>query len=803
MAAPKVQIAPPGSNNQAPTSDLSQVDAAQIQAMASGSKSKDAEFANKVISWTKSMHVRCRNLRQQIERQWYLNMAYYIGKQNVQLLPVNQGNASGTRLYTPPVPYYRSRPVYNRIRPAVRTELSKLTSQKPTATIVPSTGEDQDLAAAQAGEQLWESIYREKKIKAVFRQACFWSLIAGVGYIKSYWNPGATDEDGTKGDFCFESITPFHIFVPEMLTEDIEDQPFVIHIQTRSVDWVNMKYPGINAQPNVIEADDILSDSFLSLVGAHDTRKQSCMIYEVWVKPGNVPFLPNGGMFTIVADKLVQFVEGNPYEHGQYPFTKFPHLPTGRYYADSTINDLISPQREYNRTRGQITEAKNRMAHPQIMAAQGSIEAQKITTEPGQVIYYKLGYPVPQPLPMQNMPPYVLQEIDRLLMDFEDISGQHQVSKGQAPAGVTAATAISYLQEQDDSMLATTYAAIEDGFEKIGYQTLCYVQQYWNTPRMVKVVGRDGQFNVMAFQGSDLRENTDIRIEAGSALPTSKAAKQAFLMDLMQLGYIPPDKGLELMDIGGVQRLYEEIQIDSAQASRENMRMSAVTDDMMSEYLQTFMPQQDPMQQLMQQASQSPLTDFGGGQPDQMGQPGMQQPDQMQQDPISALLGGMGGDQQPQQPQQLIDPNTGGPLVDQSGNPTAPPLIVPVNSFDNHQVHIQTHNNYRKSQQYEQLPPQVKALFEEHVNQHMQMLGMIPGVPAPQQGANAVSSGGMQAGQITPEMLQQVPQGNPQGGSAAPGATPNQGGASPNGTPPANVGAPPAGGNAPGGIPNG
>jgi hypothetical protein len=708
---PKTGLSP---SKTAMTTDQTDFDPATLDAMAS--RSKDKDFENKVIAWTKSTHVRCRAMRQQIERQWYINMAYYIGRQNVMTLPVNQGNSSGTRLYTPPVPYYRSRPVFNRIRPAIRTELAKLTSQKPTASIVPATGEDQDLAAAQAGEQIWDSIYRQKKIRQVFRQSIFWALITGTGYMKTYWNPAIKDEDGNKGDFCYENVTPFHIFVPDMLCEDIEDQPYIIHIQTRSVEWVRMKY-NINVQPNVMEADDILSDSFLSLVGANDMRKQSVLCYEVWIKPGHVDFMPEGGMFTIVGNRLMQFVKGNPYEHQQYPFVKFPHLPTGRFYADSVINDLVPVQREYNRTRGQIIESKNRMAHPQILAAQGSVEAQKMTTEPGQVIYYKLGYPAPTPFPLQNLPAYVLQEIDRLLMDFEDISGQHQVSKGQVPPGVTAATAISYLQEQDETMLATTYSAIEEGFEKIGYQTLCYVKQYWNTVRTVKVVGRDGQFNVIAFQGSDLRSNTDIRIEAGSALPTSKSAKQALLMDLMTQGFIDPNKGLELMDVGGVQRLYEEIQIDSAQASRENMRMAAVTQDTLSQYLQTFIAQPEP-----------------------------------QIDPMSGIP--MPPD--PNQPPQLIDPNTGGPLQDQSGNPTAPPLIVPVNSFDNHQAHISVHNNYRKSQQYEQLPPEIKNLFEEHVNQHMQMLGMIPGQPAPQNGANPVSSGGMQSGQVTPEMLQQV-----------------------------------------------
>jgi hypothetical protein len=720
-----------------PGADSNVYSTEQLSELASRSKNKD--FENQVISWTKSAHLRCRTVRAQLERQWYLNLAFYQGKQNVQLVPTSNssGSSVGVRLYIPPAPYYRSRPVINRIRPIIRTELSKLTAQKPSATIVPSTSDDSDLAAAQAGEQIWESVYREKKIHATFRQAMLWTLCCGTGFIKTYWDPSKKSsqwqppnqqeqmmmmaqgikEKPADGDFCFDNVTPFHLFVPDLMQEDIEDQPYVIQIQTRTPEWVKLNY-GLVVPPNTMEASDIINDSFLNLVGAGQFRKDSVICYEVWVKPGNVDFLPDGGMFTIVGDKLVQFVKGNPYQHQQYPFSKIPHIPTGRFYADSVITDLIPIQREYNRTRGQITEAKNKMAHPQLIAAKGSIIASKISTEPGQVIEYNLGYQPPQPLPLQNLPAYVLQEIDRLLMDFEDISGQHQVSKGQVPSGVTAATAINYLQEQDESMLSVTHNGIEEAFEKIGYQTLCHVQQYWDIPRRVRVVGKNGFFNVISFSGADLKGNTDIRVEAGSSLPTSKAAKQAFLMDMMTQGFIPPEKGLELMDMGGVNRLYEEIQIDSAQASRENMRMAAVTQEQMSQFAATFVPK-DPM----------------------TGQPNPE----------------MG----------LVDPNTGQPLVDQAGNPTEPPLIVPVNSYDAHQVHIQIHNTYRKSQEFEQLDPEIKNLFEQHVNQHMMALGMIPGQPAPQQGQNAVTSGGMDQGQVPDQMLQAIA-GSPQDSSADP-----------------------------------
>lgn len=660
-------------------------------------KSKQDDFDKKVIEWTKSAYQRCRTVRQQIERQWYINMAFYIGKQNVAVIPISSASsaATGVRLYVPPAPYYRARPVINRIRPIIRTELAKLTAQKPTASIVPATSEDRDLMAAQAGEQIWDSVYRGKKIKTIFGQTMLWTLTCGVGFMKTYWDPTKKDREGNPGDFCYENITPFNLFVPDMLCQDLEDQPYVIHIQTKSPEWVKVNFPNVKAAPNVMEANDILNDSFLNLVGASDFRKNAILCYEVWVKPGQVEFLPNGGMYTIIGDEIVQKCEGNPYLHQQYPFIKFEHIPTGRFYSDSIIGDLIPIQREYNRTRGQMIEAKNKMAHPQLIAAEGSVDASKVTTEPGQIILYKFGFPKPEPMPLQNLPAYVVQENDRLLMDFEDISGQHQVSKGQVPPGVTAATAISFLQEQDESMLSTTFGSIEDGFEKIGYQTLCYVKQYWDTPRTVRVVGRDSQFSVLNFQGSDLRDNTDIRIESGSALPTSKSAKQALLMDLMSQGFIPPEKGLELMDVGGVQRLYEEVQIDSAQATRENMKMSTITEENMNEYLATFIPMvPDPMGQMVQDPSQG-----------------------------------------------LIDPNTGQPLVDQMGQPTAPPLIVPVNSFDNHQIHIQIHNNYRKGQEYEQLPQQIKDLFEEHVNQHMMSLGLIPGMPSPMDGANQITPG--------------------------------------------------------------
>ena len=113
----------------------------------------------KLIDYAQQQFQKAKTNRWKAERQWYLNLAFYFGRQNI-LAQDAIGSSRQFRLYTPPAPYYRSRPVINLIRPLMRTEMSKLTAQKPNAFIVPASSDDRDMYAANAGEQIWESIFR-------------------------------------------------------------------------------------------------------------------------------------------------------------------------------------------------------------------------------------------------------------------------------------------------------------------------------------------------------------------------------------------------------------------------------------------------------------------------------------------------------------------------------------------------------------------------------------------------------------------------------------------------------------------
>lgn len=710
------------------TSASTTFDAATIEKL---KKSKDAAA---LVSWVKEQYEKMKSARQPFERQWRLNYAMYKGKQYLSYTNSNIGyNVGGGRLITPPAPPYRVRSVRNLIKPIIRTELSKVTSNKPNASIVPASSDDKDLFAAQAGEQVWESMYSQKHMHKIFTRSMFWMTICGTSFMKDWWDPFAECSYGSEtytGDIEVGAVTPFHLFVPDLDEEEIENQAFVLNAYTKSVEWCKATY-GINLQASSVSANEILGDSFFQS-RQNDAKPDSVLVLEMWIKPHGHRLFPNGGFCTVAGDVLVgMFADGMPYSHGEYPFTKFSHIPTGQFYADSVINDLIQPQRDYNRTSSQIIESKNRMARPQLVAEKGSVDASKITTEPGQIIFYRVGMQPPQPLPLQPLPSYVLQELERAKADMEDISSQHEVSHGTAPSGVTAATAISYLQERDDTAMSTTYQSIEFGYEKVAKHFLSHVVQFWDEPRIIKTTGTDGFFDAISLKGSDIGSGTDIRMEAGSALPISKAAKQAFLLDMMRSGFIDPSKGLSLMEMGGIDKLYEEVRIDERQAQRENLRMASLEINEIASHMQAV-----ETSKMITSTMAGQMAPDMGAQQVQQGLPGLPQDVQDPNNAMQALQGleqmSQATQMEPQAPQADLgfgqDLQTSQPLQ-------IAPNMVSVNTWDNHQVHIDVHNRYRKGQAFELLPDPVKVQFEMHVQAHamalnqasMNAMAMMPG----------------------------------------------------------------------------
>jgi hypothetical protein len=641
---------------------------------------KKKEEAKKLVAWVKSEYEKCKQSRKTEEQDWYLQLSFYNGNQYHSWRRLGNGQV----LAEEPNPQGLPRVTVNRIEPVVRTEIAKTTSGHPSATVIPASNDDDDLMAASAAEQVWQSLYdRESFQTRILQKAEFWRATTGNAFIKTYWDPSIKEivptpvvdpytgekkviqQVASQGDVKFEVVSPFHLFVPDLSEEDLESQPYIFNVYTKSEEWVRSNFGSVlpkDFKPAKVSTSELLDAALMDMRNVDNSKPDAILVIEMWAKPNGCPYLPKGGLVTIVDNEIVQMAEnGIPYSHKQYPFAHIGTIPTGKFYRRGTVKTLIPIQREYNRLRSQIIHAKNLMAKPQMMFQEGSVDPRKITARAGIWVPIRPGFQYPTPVPIQPLPQYVINEVKQLEMDFEDLSGQHAVSRGES-GGVTAATAINYLQERDDAYLTTVFSAIEAAVEKIAKHSIALFIQYVTQPRLIKTVGSDGAFDATVLSGADIASGNDIRVESGSALPTSKSARQALITEWMKMGFISPQDGLRILDMGMLKQYYNLLKLDENQSQRENLMMKRLTDEAVQQF-------------------------------------------QMQWE-----MGASNGD-----PDKTVPGQT-----DAEGNPIAleVPAVIPVHDYDNHAVHIEVHNRFRKSQSFEILPDVVKAEFQKHISMH-------------------------------------------------------------------------------------
>lgn len=648
---------------------------------------EDAE----VLAWGMRQYQRCRSQRVLVEREWYINLAFYFGKQNVQLTTSN-ASTNGFQLIVPKAPPWRVRLVINRCRPTIRKQVANLTSQEPRFYTVPAGTEDDDVTSARIAEALLDSYYREAHYKSKLKRLVWWGSICGTAFFKTYWDKTIKDSNGNLGSIVTDVIDPFHIYAPDLLQWDIELQPFIIHASTMSPDKVKSIY-GVEVSSTISATNQILEDQFLNLTGVTKTQSlNEVLVLEIWVKPGAFNRFPEGAVLTIAGEQLVQNKRGWPYTHGEYPFSKFDDVDSGKFYGVSVLTDLLPLQRELNRTRSQIVEGKNLMAKPKLLAARGSINPNAITSEPGQVVLFTPGFNPPVPLQNPQLPAYVETEVQRLQLDIEDLAGQHDISR--LISSRTSATALSYVQNADATMVAGAATSIEQLTEKTGRQVISLVKKFWTTTRTIKVVGYDEAFETLSFINTDIKDNTEIYVETGSALPQDRAGRQAFLMDAFKLGLInDPNDVLELMDIGGMQKIKQDLLVDQRAAQRENMQMVALGKNPPEATFSLPEPI-DPLQDLIDRVSAGEVIE----------------------------------DSPP------VGNTFGLPTQESEQEPEIPQFVI--NDWDNHQVHILIHNRYRKSERFESLPDITKKIFQQHVSLHTAALQQgIQGQPIPVPGS--------------------------------------------------------------------
>lgn len=512
------------------------------------------------------------------ERQWYLNIAYYSGKQWLVYDNVNN------RLYEPPKDPWKQRITANRIQPIVRVELAKITKNKPIVVVVPASTDDEDVDSAKTSEKALEWAESELDLQNQDREVINWGLCTGMCFVKPFWNREKGDdiEEGLKtGDIDIELVSPFEVkFDPS--AKRWKEVKWVVHEKVRTTDYVKAVYgKDVEAEKGLYNTN--IYETQLKNVNANfqvSNTKQledSVKVLEYWGKPCHK--YPKGRRITITGDTLLFYDEDIGFgkeddTERELPFFPFFHIKIpGRVHGQSIIEQLMPIQKEYNMSRSQVINHKNLMGNPQWLVETGSLVTD-ITDEPGSIIEYRRT--TNQPI-QSNVAPIssdVYRNIDQCVEEFYFISGQQEVSHGGTPTGVKSGVAIQFLQEQDDTKLGPSIQNWYDCKKAYMGYILKMMRYMYTEPRMLKVVGKDNKVEMIEFMGNQIT-SLDVRLQEGSMFQQSRAAKQDFIFQLLSNGVLNPqvdrDLILKMLELGITDEMYTESNLDQNQAHSEEL----------------------------------------------------------------------------------------------------------------------------------------------------------------------------------------------------------------------------------------
>jgi hypothetical protein len=561
-----------------------------------------------------------RAVKRPLIGQAYLNCSFYDGRQWVMF--------DGNRIYEPQIASDRAKLTDNRIRPVVLTRVAKKTKTRPVWVGVPRTSSDDDIAASRFAEAALDWYWKPSQLNLgpKLRAALTWADVAFAAFWKVTWDPtkGNTldclvyrdghpeagkpvkDEYGAPlkieeagqidsetlnhveaktvnmGDVDVTLRTFFHLFVDPLATEEgLGSAQFLIDEGIFSPDYVKDHYdvdldPDTDPSPGVVE-----SRLPTSVTGAGNPQGyQGVRLREYWHKPSSAH--PNGRRVVWAKNKKL-FEGDNPYPW--LPYVMFGGTPVpGRFWPNSPVSDLISPQTELNKTKSQIADNAQRIGNPPLLEPVTMGEDFEWHGLPGErVKFVPTGGPDSAPafMDVPELPAYVQNQLESIEQSIREISGQHEVSSSQVPAGVTAASAINLLQEQDDTRLGPDIADMETTLAEAGKRILWLLGRYCTDQRTMRIGGEDGDWDFLAWKGQMLEGCDDIEVQVGSGIPQSRAAKQATISQMLntfiQNGKPLDDRTLRKVlrefEVGGLESFFSTISRDETQVNDENRRM--------------------------------------------------------------------------------------------------------------------------------------------------------------------------------------------------------------------------------------
>lgn len=569
----------------------------------------------KAIRLVMKLFNKSKQHRKKYDEKWLDNYKMFRGKQWLEQRPS-----------------YRHSEVVNFIFQTIQSVVPQMTDSRPRIEYLPQEPMDMELAQilSEVAQSDWEKGNWLFKLTEMIYDSHFYGTAIG----EICFDPEL--EQGL-GAIDFRTKDPFYCF-PDPNAEDFvknEKCRFVIMAEPTDVEIVKRKYPDKKdfIKPDLIDLmqgdrSELDQVRFVSPVDNHvviegrsaeemghkdQCLKITCYVYDDEVmeeesdkitSDGSTPVTkeytqklkyPNGRKICVANGVLLD--DGpNEYDDGEFPYIRLVNYMLPReFWGMSEVDQLASPQKIFNKLISFTLDTLTLMGNPiWVVDTTAGIDTDNLVNRPGLVVEKEPNSEVRREAGTE-LQPYVLQLIDRFADWFQEVSGRTDVTQGAAPAGVTAASAITALQEAAQTRTRQKSRNLDSSLQRFGQLYKNRVFQCYDTPRIfrltqnpstqkyfkmyvekfqdeygqeqkkvsVREYGPDGQMS-MDSKEYILRGDFDVRVTTGSSLPFAKKERTDMALQLFDRGIVDPEEVLNAMDYPNKEKVLLRVQQQQA-----------------------------------------------------------------------------------------------------------------------------------------------------------------------------------------------------------------------------------------------
>ena len=460
----------------------------------------------------------------------------------------------------------------------------------PEPSILPR--EESDSETAKLLSEIVPAILENNNYEQVYSDAWWYKLKHGTGVKGIFW-------DSAADDIAIRKIDLLNLFWEPGIT-DFQQSQNLFNVELVNNSALERMYPGIDLRHagRSVDVSKYIYDESI------DTSKKSAVI-DWYYKKVNAQgktvlhyckFCGDNLLFSSENDE--RYAVSGYYNHGLYPFVADVMFgEEGMPVGFGLIDAMKDTQESIDELDSNLQFNARLLAKPRFLAKSGSgvnlteladysRDFVEVPGDPTTAVYQ---------LPVHRLDDSIVNFRNMKIQELKEISGNRDFNQGSSVSGVTAASAISMLQEAGSKLSRDLI--------KSAYRSFCsecrliveLIRQFYDETRVFRITAPNGGFEFVsfdnsmmqpveagAFMGIELGSRVpvfDIKISAQKQSPFNQISHNQFVLELFEKGFFNPAlseqaaAAVNLMEFEGKEKVlgfYEQIKAGAQGQEEEN-----------------------------------------------------------------------------------------------------------------------------------------------------------------------------------------------------------------------------------------